>query len=143
MRTRRSPQAITFARLSAQVPVSESSTCVFAATTFFFRYPSRPGNMMHLSDPDAAARHGPADKVYDGLGMLAGIIGANTINVRGCGVEPQPAGPPAETSKAEPETRERGSYTASPLLWRLPPSRGRGLPQDVHADRPKWPILAK
>ena len=123
MRTRRSPQAITFARLSAQVPVSESSTCVFAATTFFFRYPSRPGNMMHLSDPDAAARHGPADKVFDGLGMLAGIIGANTINVRGCGVEPQPARPPAETSNVKPETRKRGSYTASPLPWRLPPSR--------------------
>ena len=76
--------------------------------------------MIHLSDPHAAARHGPADKVFDGLGMLAGIIGANTINVCGCGVEPQPAEPPAETSKAEPETRKRGSYTASitylPLL---------------------------
>ena len=33
MRTRRRPQAITFARPSAQVPVSESSTCVFVATT--------------------------------------------------------------------------------------------------------------
>ena len=123
MRTRRSPQAITFARLSALVRVSESSTCVFAATTFLCRYPSRPGNMIHLSDPDAAARHGPADKVFDGLGMLAGIIGANTINVCGCGVEPQPQRPPAETSNAEPEMRKRGSYTASPLLWRLPPSQ--------------------
>ena len=103
MRTRRSPQAITFARLSALVPVSESSTCVLAATTFLCRYPSRPGNMIHLSDPDAAARHGPADKVFDGLGMLAGIIGANTINVCGCGVEPQPQRPPAETSNVEPD----------------------------------------
>ena len=96
--------------------------------------------MIHLADPDAAARHGPADKVFDGLGMLAGIIGANTINVCGCGVEPQPAGPPAETSKAEPETRKRGSYTASPLLWRLPPSRcpelkKRTVPKRVHG---KW-----
>ena len=140
MRTRRSPQAITFARLSALVPVSESSTCVFAATTFFFRYPSRPGNMIHLSDPDAAARHGPADKVFDGLGMLAGIIGANTINVCGCGVEPQPAGPPAETSNVKPETRKRGSYTASPLPWRLPPSRCRRVPQSAHAHCPKTPL---
>ena len=99
--------------------------------------------MMHLSDPDAAAQLGPADKVYDGLGMLAGIIRAYMINVRGCGVEPQPAGPPAETSNAEPETRKRGSYTASPILWRLPPSRCRGVPHGVHADRSKWPFAAK
>ena len=71
--------------------------------------------MIHLSDPDAAARHGPADKVFDGLGMLAGIIGANTINVCGCGVEPQPQRPPAETSNVEPEMRKRGSRTASYL----------------------------
>ena len=133
MRTRRRPQAITFARPSAQVPVSESSTCVFVATTFFFRYPSRPRNMMNLSDPDAAARHGPADKVFDGLGMLAGVIGANTIKVCGCGVEPQPARPLAETSNVKPETRKRGSYTASPLPWRLPPSRCRRVPQSAHA----------
>ena len=94
-------------------------------------------NMMNISDPDAAAQLGPADKVYDGLGMLAGIIRAYMINVRGCGLEPQLAEPPAETSKAEPETRKRGSYTASPLLWRLPPSRCRGVPQSVHAKRPK------
>ena len=88
---------------------------------------------MNLSDPDAAARHGPADKVFDGLGMLAGVIGANTIKVCGCGVEPQPARPLAETSNVKPETRKRGSYTASPLPWRLPPSRCRRVPQSAHA----------
>ena len=93
--------------------------------------------MMHLSDPDAAAQLGPADKVYDGLGMLAGRSGANTIKVCGCGVEPQPQRPPADTSNVEPETRKHGSYTAPPILWRLPPSRCRGVPQSVHAQRPK------
>ena len=113
------------------------------STTFLCRYPSRPGNMIHLSDPDAAARHGPADKVFDGLGMLAGIIGANTINVCGCGVEPQPQRPPAETSNVEPEMHKRGSRTAPPIPCVLrsalcPELKKRNILNGLHGSLGCW-----
>ena len=138
MRTRRRPQAITFARPSAQVPVSESSTCVFVATTFFFRYPSRPRNMMNLSDPDAAARHGPADKVYDGLGMLAGVtVGSSEQTRSKFAVAAWSHNQQDRWQRHQTSSRRRASadpiYTASPLPWRLPPSRCRRVPQSAHA----------